>query len=181
MSILPGFYEADRLEQVAITLFYGWGYNFYRIENQRRADDQLVRSRVQALLGAARENILSAESRWRRDHLPPPTREKPRPDPAAVAAAQTLERLAGAIGGLIGQIASQPVPEGDRMTQRRRDEAGTLAHLIAADTQMAGQAEVLRAMVEARGAEELIGAAAALETGVAAIRETLRERAALVA
>ena len=30
------FYNVDALEKVAINLFYGWGYNFYRQENQMR-------------------------------------------------------------------------------------------------------------------------------------------------
>ena len=41
-----GFYDVGPLRQVAINLFYGWGYNFYREENQLRADDQLIRSKA---------------------------------------------------------------------------------------------------------------------------------------
>ena len=39
------FYDAGTLRQIATNLFHGWGYNFYRAENQLRADDQLVRAR----------------------------------------------------------------------------------------------------------------------------------------
>ena len=39
----PGFYDTDALTEIAINLFHGWGYNFYRVENQLRADDQLIR------------------------------------------------------------------------------------------------------------------------------------------
>ena len=56
------FYAADPLEQVAITLFYGWGYNFYRVENQLRADDLLVRAKAGVLLGDARAVVDSAEA-----------------------------------------------------------------------------------------------------------------------
>jgi len=48
-----GFYDAGALRQVATNLFCGWGYNFYRLENQLRADDQLVRSKAAGLLGTA--------------------------------------------------------------------------------------------------------------------------------
>src|SRR5215469_11465656 len=105
------FYDVGPLEEIAVNLFYGWGYNFYRLENQLRADDQLIRSKVGAILGAARKSVETAESDYRREFLPPPSREKPRHDPAAVAGAQAIERLARSIGALQGQIAAQPTPE----------------------------------------------------------------------
>ena len=49
-----GFYDAGLLRQIATNLFYGWGYNFYRVENQLRADDQLVRTKAASLLGTIR-------------------------------------------------------------------------------------------------------------------------------
>src|SRR5580698_10625419 len=104
------FYDDDPLRELAINLFHGWGYNFYRQENQLRADDQLVRSKVGLLLGWARKSVETAERDYRRDFLPPPSREKPRPDAAAVAGAQAIERLSRAIGAIQGQITAQPVP-----------------------------------------------------------------------
>src|SRR5271154_76989 len=97
---MPGFYDVDALGQIAINLFYGWGYNFYRLENQLRADDQLIRAKVGFLLGSARKSVETAERDYRREFLPPPSREKPRPDPEAVSGAQTLERLSKAIGAV---------------------------------------------------------------------------------
>src|SRR5208337_4045629 len=101
-QIMPGsgFYDAGPLAQVAINLFYGWGYNFYRAENQLRADDQLVRAKVGWLLGRARAGVDGAESAWRHEFLPPPSRAKPYPDASAVAGAQSIEKLAHAIGAL---------------------------------------------------------------------------------
>ena len=181
MSILPAFYDADALERVAINLFYGWGYNFYRAENQLRADDQIVRARVTALLGAARECVAAAESAWRREHLPPPSRAAPRPDPQALAGAQALERLGGAIGAVRGQVAAQPVPENDRMTQRHRGEADTLARLIACDKPLAGQAETLRAMLDAQPAAWMIDNVADLMAALELMARTLRERQSVLA
>lgn len=174
---LPGFYDLSGLEQIAVNLFYGWGYNFYRLENLLRADDQTIRARTGGLLGAARASIEAAEMDWRRSRLPPPSRERPRPDPAAVAGAQRLERLSRAIGGLEGQIRAQPVPENDRMTQWRRTEADTLGRLRSCDQRLAGQAEVLRAMLAGRDAEWILGNDAALDEGLRAIGETLADRA----
>ena len=74
---MSSFYEVGPLRQAAINLFYGWGYNFYRVENQLRADDQLVRARACAYLNQARAVMEAAELAYRREHLPPPTRANP--------------------------------------------------------------------------------------------------------
>ena len=60
------FDDLDALEKIAVNLFYGWGYNFYRLENQLRADDLTVRAKVGWLLGQARANVETAESAYRR-------------------------------------------------------------------------------------------------------------------
>ena len=57
-----GFYDAGLLRQLATNLFYGWGYNFYRLENQLRADDQLVRTKAASLLGMAMTNAKDLEA-----------------------------------------------------------------------------------------------------------------------
>ena len=171
------FYDVDVLGQLAINLFHGWGYNFYRVENQLRADDQVIRSKVGALLGSARKSVEAAESAYRRENLPPPTREKPRHDAAALAGAQTLERLSKGIGSLVALISAQPVPENDRMTQRYRKEAATLQSLIqCGDQKLVGQAETLRVMLAAKDGAWIVKNTAAVQEGIAAIGETLRER-----
>jgi hypothetical protein len=179
---MPGsaFYDADPLEQVAINLFHGWGYNFYRKENQLRADDILIRTKVGVLLASARKTVETAEREYRREQLPPPSREKPRHDPAAVAGAQALERLSKAIGDLAGQVGAQPVPENDRMTQRYREEAMTLQRLIASDHKLVGQAELLRSMIDQKNGAWIVENMGALQEGIAAIAETLRARQMLL-
>jgi len=175
-----GFYNAGPLRQLATNLFYGWGYNFYRVENQLRADDQLVRSKAAGLLGTAAASVSAAESDYRREFLPPPSRAKPFPDPAAVASAQRLERLARGISGLEQLIHQQPAPESDRMTQRYRQEAGTLKALIESDEQLVGQCELLRSMVNAKDAAAILNEAPELERGLEAIRATLQSREAIL-
>ena len=170
------FYDVGPLGQAAVNLFHGWGYNFYRAENQLRADDQLIRSMASGLLAQAHASLEAAEAVYRRSHLPPPTRAQPFPDPQAVAGAQALERLGRAIGALEGQIRHQPVPENDRMSQRYRTEAPTLAALGEWDKRLIGQAELLRAMLDGASGEAVLGQAAELETGIAAIGDTLRQR-----
>ena len=174
------FYDVGPLEQIAINLFYGWGYNFYRKENQLRADDLLVRAKVGLLLASARKSVETAESDYRRTFLPPPSREKPRPDAAAVAGSQAIERLSRAIGAIAGQISAQPVPENDRMTQRYRQEAATLATLMEFDHQLVGQCDLLRSMVERQDGPSILNKLAALEAGLEAIRNSLHKREAVL-
>jgi len=175
-----GFYDAGALRQIATNLFYGWGYNFYRLENQLRADDQMVREKAASLLGGAMAGVCSAESAYRTEFLPAPTRAKPFPDAEAVAAAQRLERLAKAIGALEATIHQQPVPENDRMTQRYRQEAPTLQKLIDFDERLVGQCELLRSMVSSHDGLAILKSLPHLEAGLEAIRETLRNRAAVL-
>ena len=177
---MPGFYDAGPLEQIAINLFYGWGYNFYRTENQLRADDQLVRSKASWLLSTAAASLATAEADYRREFLPPPSRAKPFPDPTAVASAQRLERLHQAICALEAHIQQLPVPENDRMTQRFRQETPTLHSLINFDQLLIGQCELLRTTVDSQPASALLDKAADIETGLAAIRSTLTSREALL-
>jgi hypothetical protein len=178
--VASGFYDDGPLRHVAINLFYGWGYNFYRLENQLRADDQLVRTKASWLLGLAVTAVSTAETAYRRAAIPTPTRAQPYPDPAAVANAQAIEQLSRSIGALVGRINAQPVPENDRITQRHRQEANTLAALADRDQTLVGQCDLMRSLVEARDGAWIVENLGHLETGVAAIEATLRERASLL-
>lgn len=172
------FYDEGTLRQIAINLFHGWGYNFYRVENQLRADDQLVRSKAAWFLGNAVSSVEKAESEYRREFIGTPTRAKPFPDPAVMTAAQNLERLARTIGAVGGRLHALPVPENDRMTQRYRQEAATLEALIRSDERLVAQCSLLHAMVEGRNGTWLLENLFALEDGLTAIQETLRNREA---
>jgi hypothetical protein len=172
------FDDLDALEKIAVNLFYGWGYNSYRFENQLRTDDLTVRAKVGWLLGQARAHVETAESAYRRVHLPPPTRAKPRPDPDAIVGAQTLERLSQEIGAREGQIRSQPVPETDRMTQRYRHEASTLQHLLECDMALVGRAELLRQMLDDKDGAWMVDKADSIRAGIKAIETSLRDRQA---
>ena len=171
-----GSSAGDKIAHLAVNLFQGWGYNFYRAENLLRADDLMVRARVSELLIAAKVSVQAAETAYRRDHLPAPTREKPRPDAAALRDAQTLERLAASIGGLEGHIRALPVPEPDRMTLHLRREVAILQLLLEADQAMAGHAEFLRSLLVSAGAGWILENAAALASQIAAIEAAIQSR-----
>lgn len=175
------FYETDSLEQVAINLFYGWGYNFYRIENQLRADDQLVRAKAGAILVDCRLHVDKLEGAYRRANIPAPTRAKPFPDPEVMRNAQALERFSGAIGALEGQVRAQPVPENDRMTQFYRREGETLLRLGKQDRLLVGRAETLRHSLEALDfGDALLGALPEFEAAMRELGAILRARRAVL-
>ncbi len=173
---MTGFYDVDALGQIGINLFHGYGYNFYRAENQLRADDQKVRTLVSELLARAQKAVTAAEGMFRRERIPVPTRANPFPPPEIVADARRLEALCKAIGGVEGQVRHAPVPENDRMTQRYREEAATLLALVEKDTVLAGQAELLRGMVEGKKPDEILALLTDIDEGLAAITQTLAER-----
>ncbi len=176
----PGFTDAEGPERVAINLFHGWGYNFYRLENLLRADDLLVRQKTGGLLAEARASVEAAESVYRRTNLPPPSRAKPRPDAAAVEAAQALERLSHDIGAIEGRVRAQPAPGTDRMSQWYRDEAETLLRLRDHDLGLVSGAESLRALLVGRDGAWLAVNARLIADSLDQIAETLRLRAVVL-
>ncbi|HEX4368462.1 MAG TPA: hypothetical protein VH023_16615 [Rhodopila sp.] len=174
------FYDVDALEQIAVNLFYGWGYNFYRLENQLRADDLMVREKACWMLGISRGMIESEQSAYRRTYLPPPSRAKPLPDPDAVASARSLEALSTSIGQLEGTIRALPVPENDRVTQLYRQEAETLLRLGSYDRRLVGAADMLRQTLEGRDHDWILGNLGAVKDGIALMTSIVRERQSLL-
>ena len=170
---MPG---ANRFAELAADLFNGWGFNFYRRANLLRADDLIVRGKVSELLAAARVSVQAAERAYRLEFLPAPSREKPRPDAAAVRDAQMLERFGGAIGRLEGRIRALPVPEPDRMAQLARGEADTLSRLLEADQALVGHAEFLRSILHDADAAWMLGNADLLSEQIAALETALQAR-----
>ena len=164
MKTTPNPIEAaGPAKRVLSNLFYGWGYNFYRRENQLRADDLLIRGKLSELLGECRAHLGAVEAAFRHEHLPPPTREHPFPDPAAVAAVQALQHRQRDIEALETAIRNAPVPEMDRIYQRHRTERDTLEKLVAVDGDLVSAVVALRdAVIRLDGA-----AAAAQDTGPA--------------
>lgn len=174
------FYDVGKLDQIAINLFYGWGYNFYRLENQLRADDMLIREKAGWLLGQSRAVIEVAQGAYRRKYLPPPSRSNPLPDTTAVAGARSLEELSGSIGQLEGTIRSLPVPETDRMAQRYRQEAQTLMGLGACDQRLVGLAEMLRVTLEDKDSDWMLSNLADIRAAIELMGTVVRQRQGLL-
>jgi hypothetical protein len=174
------FYDASKLDEIAINLFYGWGYNFYRLENQLRADDQLIRRHVSTLLGIIRTMLENQQREYRRKNIKPPSREKPFPAPEVLDAVSVLEELSNETGRIEGVIRAMPVPENDRMTQRYRQEAETLARLCETDKHLVGQAEALRQMIDGKDYQFLLDHTDDLRQGFAALTRSIQERRMLL-
>ncbi len=135
---------AGPIKATLSNLFYGWGYNFYRKENQLRADDLLVRGKISELLGQIRARISHLTSAFRADHLPPPSREHPFPDSAAIHTVQAIESFIKDMEQLEVKIRTAAVPEMDRINQRHRNEQATLEALTAIDLELVGEVLTLQ-------------------------------------
>jgi hypothetical protein len=117
---LPG--EDSRLYRIGVMLLNGYGYNWYRLDNQMRADDLLVRSRASEHLESAASRLHDLEGRYRSKYLPPPTREHPEPDPQHLAAAQRFRAIADRILEIDTRLRGAAVPPDDKIWVRQRGE-----------------------------------------------------------
>ena len=176
-----GVYDPELVRQIALNLFRGWPYAAYREESRLRGDDQLIRAKAAWLLGLARAAVDVADLAWRRERLPPPTETQPYPDPEAIEAVQSVERLGRTLSALIAQLHALPTPPIAGMVARHRKDAGGLRALSACDEQLIGHAELLRISLEGKTGPWIVGAMASLEPGLAAIEAILRDRRALLA
>ncbi|MGH7941567.1 MAG: hypothetical protein ACREFR_10910 [Limisphaerales bacterium] len=138
---LPG--EGSPIWETWTMLLNGYGYNWYRVDNQARADDLLVRQKAGYFLGLAGSKLLEAETAYQRKYLPPGTREHPFPPPDNVAAHARLRELRQAVLSMEGVVRSLPAPPSDKIWQRHRLEITTLQRLTAADVGLVGVAKAL--------------------------------------
>jgi hypothetical protein len=85
--------EPDAAHVAWDMLLNGWGYNWYRRDNQMRADDLLIRSRSCDCLHRAAASLRALEARHREVYLPPPSREAPYPDAARMAQLRAIRAV----------------------------------------------------------------------------------------
>jgi len=138
---LPG--EGSPLWETWQMLLNGYGYNWYRADNQARADDLLVRQKAGYFLGLAATSLLAAETGYQRKYLPPGTREQPFPPADKAAAHRRLREVRQGILSLESVIRSLPTPPTDKIWQRHRQEVPTLKRLTVADVRLVGAAKLL--------------------------------------
>ncbi len=135
--------SAGPIRRAATFLFIGWGYNFYKIENQLRADDLLIRAKVSGILAQARAFLRGLESEYRRVNLPAPMRGDAFPDRGKFEQARALERCGGMIEAVATAIRAAPTPANDWIWLRHRDERGILSLLEGIDVRLVDEAVAL--------------------------------------
>lgn len=170
------FYDVSRLEQVAINLFYGWGYNFYRTENQYRADDLIIRQRVGMIIGQIKSIILAAENEYRSENILSPTRDSPFPSADIQKKARIFDALVQSFARLESHIRVLPVPENDRIRQRYRQERESLATLMQIDSKLIGQSELIRLELDNKNATWILDNQEFIKAGIDAMNETINQR-----
>jgi len=143
---LPG--EGSPLWETWVMLLNGYGYNWYRVDNQTRADDLLIRQKVSYFLGLAGSKLLETEAAYQRKYLPPGTRENPFPPPDKIAAHRRLREFRQAVLAVEGVVRALPVPPTDKIWQRHRQEITTLKRLQNADVGLIGAAKLIADEVE---------------------------------
>lgn len=171
---------AARAGQVALNLFRGYGYTFYRVENDLRADDQRIRRMVSELLQQARKALSEAEGRYRREMIPPPSRAQPFPPADLVANAKRLEALAQTVSALDAQVAHMPVPGNDFMTARYRNEADTLRRLSEVDVDLVADAHALAQAVPGDDPVLILEQAPAIAATIARLKDRIAQRQAML-
>ena len=146
--------EDSRLYRIGVMLLNGYGYNWYRLDNQMRADDLLVRSRASEHLERVAARLRDLEARYRSKYLPPPTREHPDPDPQHLATARRFRAVADRILEIDTKLRGAAVPPDDKIWLRQRGELETLQRLGKCDVALVA------------GAKELVEIAAGLPADV---------------
>lgn len=181
MPNLPG--EDDPLYRLGIMLLNGWGYNWYRLDNQMRADDLLIRSRASEHLASALVALREREARYRRTYLPPPTREHPNSDPQHLAAARQFRAVVDRIGEIETRVRGAAMPPDDKVWHRYRGELDTLRQLGQCDAVLVGGAKELVDRVAALPADGAIEPASEqqIDDNLAQLTAVLARRSEILA
>jgi len=136
MSTFPD--EHSPLYKTWVMLLNGYGYNWYRKDNQLRADDLLVRERAGHFILEAAKKLQEQEAAFAQKHLPPPTRENPFPPDDKLATHALIRQTRQDLLALEARIRGLSAPPTDRIWQRHRTEVDVLENLGRRDVQLVG-------------------------------------------
>ncbi|HEX6799834.1 MAG TPA: hypothetical protein VF116_19140 [Ktedonobacterales bacterium] len=132
------------VRQQLTNLLGAYGYNLYDDKNRMRADDLLVRGQAAAALGEATNALRDLRAAYRRQFIPPPSREQPYPPADRMAQLDAMARLQERAADLETRIRNMAVPPTDRVWARFRDEARLLGDLLLHDYALIAPAMALR-------------------------------------
>jgi hypothetical protein len=126
----------DAIAKQLELLLLGCGFNFYRIENQLRADDLLIRQKAGAALGRAVAQLEKLASEFQTACIPPPTRQSPFPPELLMARLRVLRSVRQRVFDQESLLRGLPAPAQDKIWRRLRDEEGLLQSLLQSDVAM---------------------------------------------
>jgi hypothetical protein len=178
----PVFNRDHPLYPTWVMLLNGYGFNWYRLDELRRADDLLIRNRASEILAEAVTHLRQVEGDYRRHYLPPPTRAQPDADPLRLAEARRLHALTEDLNSLDTAIRGAAMPPDDKIWSRHRDATDMLRQLGEQDVLLIGAASEIRAAVVTVGSEAGVTdeAGAAIAARVAGLKGVLAGRASLL-
>jgi hypothetical protein len=111
-------------------------FNFYRIENQLRADDLLVRQKAGASFGQAAAALEKLTQQFQRTCIPVPLREHPFPSADVMDRLNALRRTRQRVMDQATFLQGLSAPAQDKIWRRLRDEESVLQSLLQADVAM---------------------------------------------
>ena len=126
----------DAISKELEIVLLGCGFNFYRIQNQLRADDLLVRQKAGAFFGHAATRMEQLAQQFQRTCIPAPSRENPYPSADLMARLTALRNVRQRIMDQGTCIQGLPAPAQDKIWRRLRDEEDLLQSLLRADAAM---------------------------------------------
>ncbi len=139
----PPDWEAE-ISAAGELLLNGWGFNWYRAENLLRADDLLIRNHADSLLGDAEGAVQRAIAAYRERYLPPPSRERPVPEPAHLAAVRAAKAMLASLEEVRTRLRGACLPPDDKIWRRHREGVELLAALGRCDAGLVGVARAVR-------------------------------------
>jgi hypothetical protein len=147
--------------------------DIYSGKGRLRSDDQLIRQRVNRGLTEATGAIRELISRWRKDRVPPSTREQPFPPAEVMEPIRRAERLIRTIDDAAALVKGLPVLNQDKVWDRVRRVG--LEDLLQFDWTLVGESDVLARDLGEVGELDQIDVAG-VEARVRRIREIVADR-----
>jgi hypothetical protein len=154
--------QAGPARRLLSNLFYGWGYNFYRREDELDADDLLLRGKLSQLLHDCHAHLASLHAAFVRRHLAP-GRGGGHANPGVIDMVRTLERAQRELQAMEMLVLNAAAPEADCIRRQEREQGGAVAKLVALD------GEALLALVTLRDAIARFDDGAAAAVGIDAV------------
>ncbi|HEY3907517.1 MAG TPA: hypothetical protein VGM14_26665 [Streptosporangiaceae bacterium] len=145
----------------------------YSAKGRLRADDQLIRQRVNRGLTEATAKLRELTSRWRKDRVPPSTREQPFPPAEVMEPMRRAERLIRTIDDAAALVKGLPVLNQDKVWDRVRRIG--LEDLLQFDWTLVGESDELARELDRVAELDQIDVAGA-EARVRNIRDIVGER-----